>query len=332
VLSVLRIAIVAAVMLSTTLSAQGDSAKSKTAKAAQAEPKAAPDRRGIEQAPAFVKIVSPVPGSPEAKQVQAEKDTHGFKEGLAAWSTFGLALLTLVLAIATGILARFTYRLWKTTGEMVTKADEAATDQFDAMNRQRDVMASQQAAMEAQCAAMERIADGMAVSAEITRRAWVVTNPPVLRLRTAYLVESKGGEPPTVRFGIENTGHSTATVTVAFLSDSVQTGKLPEAGPITPYNKEEDILADVEIKQGFPFEGHYICKGITGANMGPKPTMEAEFAAALMGGPKILGTGNYPKLSFHGSIHYMTESGTPGHTWISAICTPPSRYFEIENG
>jgi hypothetical protein len=144
----LRIVALCFVVYSTEFAyAQGDSGKNKPAKAAKADKESTSDLRGTAQSPAIVEIVGPANGGTEAKQDKDEKASHGFKEGLAAWSTFALACLTLLLAGATGVLARYTWRLWKTTGEMMRKADEASAKVLTKMGEQRGAMNEQKIAM-----------------------------------------------------------------------------------------------------------------------------------------------------------------------------------------
>jgi hypothetical protein len=227
-----------------------------------------------------------------------------------------IAAGAVISAIASGFIAWFTYTLWDATREIRESADATA-------ERQQLVMGAQQTAMENTAKAMQALASASERSEELTRRRWAAEKPPELRLRNAYLVDSDDGA-PIIHFTIDNTGHSDATITESYMYDSVE----GHVNLDTVLNrKKADVLAGAVIQRGFPHEADHQCVAIKAADMGPKPEIGAQLAAA-MGGLKLAGVGTFPDLRFSASIHFTTEGGTPEQVSFNVRCQPPSRWFD----
>lgn len=135
-------------------------------------------------------------------------------EGLVAWSTLALAIITAILAIGTGFLARFTYRLWK---------DSAEAARVQAGKMDESIVESR------------KMIAAVDTNAKKELRAYLV-------IRTANL-EGPGIDPFSWYLTIENTGHTPANrVTIVRSVREVDMNAGPQAATIEQVTENRGAL------------------------------------------------------------------------------------------
>lgn len=92
-------------------------------KGQKTERKTTSDQRGTQSAPLVVEVAPTSKLNIKAETDQEQERQKARNESIVTWSTFALALFTLILACFTGGLMVYTYRLWRHTTDLMKKTD-----------------------------------------------------------------------------------------------------------------------------------------------------------------------------------------------------------------